>query len=121
MCVEAELENLSFCFGGFIRWLIGKFMLLFSVFVDVAVGFWFLHTIAENISSKILREALNQQREIQEEENEAQNPDSLGFSNVVDEPVEEEEDIDEFHGYDDSRSHGDYEVSICQIPSEILL
>ncbi|KAL8139192.1 hypothetical protein V2J09_005193 [Rumex salicifolius] len=76
-------------------------------------------TISENMSSKILKEALNQQREIEEEENKVQNPDYLGFANAVDERVEEE-DIDDFTGYADTGNHEYYEDKINEEDEKLL-
>lgn len=71
--------------------------------------------ISSGMSSKILKEARIQQREIEDEELEAQNPNS-SLLNVVEEPRKdddgEEDDNDDFTGFSETQSrYGDYEVS----------
>ena len=68
--------------------------------------------ISSGMSSKILKEALVQQKEIQEEEEQRNNSSGALFAaaaeedswNIAAEVAEEEEDIDDFQGFDDSRS-----------------
>lgn len=64
--------------------------------------------ISSGISSKILKEALLQQKEIQDEAAEEQNPNNALFG--VEEPPKDEEDIDDFAGFGDTQSQfGGYE------------
>lgn len=68
----------------------------------------FLKVISSGISSKILKEALLQQKEIEEEEVREQNPD-LVFPEELkktadDDGDDEEEDIDDFGGFSETRS-----------------
>ncbi|XP_073526205.1 uncharacterized protein [Phyllobates terribilis] len=77
-------------------------------------------TISENISAKILKVAKDQEREIEEEENKVRNPDHLGFADVFDDTVEEEEDIDDFAGYHDTGNHEDYEDKINEEDEKLL-
>lgn len=71
--------------------------------------------LSSGMSSKILKEARIQQREIEDEEVEAQNPNN-SLLNVVEPPHKddrEEDDIDDFTGFSETQSrYGDYEVSI---------
>ncbi|XP_024019041.1 bystin [Morus notabilis] len=70
--------------------------------------------LSSGISSKILKESLLQQREIEDEQLQAQNPNN-SLLTVTEKPVrqdveEEEDDIDDFKGFDDTHSrYGDYE------------
>lgn len=72
--------------------------------------------ISSGMSSKILKQALIQQREIEDELNEAQNP-SNSLLNLTAEPPRDADaaaldEIDSFAGFDDTQSrYGDYEVS----------
>lgn len=72
--------------------------------------------LSSGISSKILKESLLQQREIEDEQLQAQHPNN-SLLTVTEKPVrqdveEEEDDIDDFKGFDDTLSrYGDYEVS----------
>ncbi|CAB4277127.1 unnamed protein product [Prunus armeniaca] len=64
--------------------------------------------ISSGMSSKILKEALAQQREVEDEENRAQNPNN-SLLNVTEDPrkdeaAEEEEDIDDFGGFSETQS-----------------
>ena len=74
--------------------------------------------ISSGMSSKILKEALFQQKEIEDEARD-QNPNSSFFA-VEEEPAkDEEEDVDDFAGFDDTQSHfGGYEVGLIR---QILL
>lgn len=68
--------------------------------------------IGSNISSKIMKEALIQQKEVQEEE-EKENAKS-SFHGIEEPPkvVEDEDDIDDFAGFSETQSQfGGYEVS----------
>ena len=68
--------------------------------------------LSSGMSSKILKEAMIQQREIEEETVEAQNPNSslLNVSEV--DKDDEKDDIDDFDGFDETKStFGDYDVS----------
>ena len=73
--------------------------------------------LSSGMSSKILKEALIQQREVENEEVHAQNPNNSLLTqdppkDEVEEEEEEDDDIDKFSGFDDTRSRlGDYEVS----------
>lgn len=77
----------------------------FSFFVFVFA----LQTISSDLSSKIIKEALKQQKEILEEENREDNF-KASFSNVSaprsvqEENDDEEEDIDAFDGFSDTLS-----------------
>lgn len=67
-----------------------------------------MKVISSGISSKILKEALLQQKEIEEEEAREQNP-NLVFPEELKETAEggdddEEEDIDDFGGFSETRS-----------------
>lgn len=66
--------------------------------------------ISSGMSSKILKEALLQQKEIEDEVRD-HNPHSA-FLAVQEEPAkDEEEDVDDFAGFDDTQSYfGGYEV-----------
>ena len=71
--------------------------------------------ISSGMSSKILKQALIQQREIEDEHVEAQNPNN-SLLNLAAEPprddADAEDEIDSFAGFDDTQSrYGDYEVS----------
>lgn len=70
--------------------------------------------LSSGMSSKILKEARIQQREVEDEEVEAQNPNN-SLLNVVEQPHKddgEEDDIDDFAGFSETQSrYGDYEVS----------
>ena len=68
--------------------------------------------ISSGMSSKILKEALLQQKEIDDEVRD-QNPNNA-FLAVEEEPTkDEEEDVDDFAGFDDTQSHfGGYEVGL---------
>lgn len=74
--------------------------------------------ISSGMSSKILKEALAQQREVEDEANRAQNPNN-SLLNVTEDPrkdeaAEEEEDIDDFGGFSETQSRfGGYEVSVA--------
>ena len=72
--------------------------------------------ISQKISDKILREAFNQQKEIEDEENIEQNPTAAAFNAVGEVRTildENEEDIDDYAGLprDAAYFEGDYEVS----------
>lgn len=69
--------------------------------------------ISSNISAKIMKEAMLQQKEIQEEEDTAQGRANSSFYGVEEPPkVEEGDDIDEFAGFSETQSEfGGYEVS----------
>ena len=71
-----------------------------------------LQLISSGMSSKILKEALLQQKEIEDEARD-QNPHSSFFA-VEDVPAkDEEEDVDDFAGFDETQSHfGGYEVGL---------
>lgn len=63
--------------------------------------------ISERISSKILKEALVQQKEIQEERKDS-------FSGLFSADVAGVEDLDDFQGFDDIQScFSDNDVSFC--------
>lgn len=70
--------------------------------------------LSSGMSSKILKVARIQQREIEDEEVEAQNPNN-SLLHIVEEPRKddgEEDDIDDFTGFSETQSrYGDYEVS----------
>lgn len=70
--------------------------------------------ISSTMSSKILKEALLQQKEV---EDEAQDKNPISFFAVEEKLAKgEEEDVDDFVGFDDTQSHfGGYEVNlICE-------
>lgn len=75
-----------------------------------------LQLISNGMSSKILKEAIIQQREIQDEV-EAQNPSNVVFTQAAMKPVEfeDEEDVDDFDGFLETQSQYDgYDVSFVQ-------
>ncbi|RVX20751.1 Bystin [Vitis vinifera] len=76
--------------------------------------------ISSGMSSKILKEALFQQKEIEDEARD-QNPNSSFFA-VEEEPAkDEEEDVDDFAGFDDTQSHfGGYEEEIDEEDEKLL-
>lgn len=76
--------------------------------------------ISSGMSSKILKEALLQQKEIEYEARD-QNPNSSFFA-VEEEPAkDEEEDVDDFAGFDDTQSHfGGYEEEIDEEDEKLL-
>ncbi|CAI9761583.1 unnamed protein product [Fraxinus pennsylvanica] len=70
--------------------------------------------VPSGMSSKILKEALSQQKEIQEEE-EKQNPSNLVFSeeNGIKDNDYEEEDIDDFGGFSETQSQfGQWDLEV---------
>ena len=71
-----------------------------------------LQLISSGMSSKILKEALLQQKEIEDEARD-QNPHGSFFA-VEEVPAkDEEEDVDDFDGFDETQSHfGVYEVGL---------
>ncbi|KAK9268448.1 hypothetical protein L1049_000199 [Liquidambar formosana] len=75
--------------------------------------------ISSGMSSKILKEALLQQREVQDEVAEEQNP---NYSLIAaEEPLKDEEDIDDFTGFDETRSqHGGYDEEINEDDEKLL-
>lgn len=77
------------------------------------------------MSSKILKEALLQQKEVDEEETRERNPNALVFDEdvVATKPVEEEDDddIDNFGGFNETQSQfGDLEVTPLKFFSLML-
>ncbi|KAJ7981965.1 bystin [Quillaja saponaria] len=76
--------------------------------------------ISSGMSSKILKEALLQQKEVQEEADPQQNMNHSFF--VVEEPPKvEEEDVDEFSGFDETQSQlSDYEEQIDEDDERLL-
>ncbi|KAL6339694.1 hypothetical protein AAG906_034780 [Vitis piasezkii] len=76
--------------------------------------------ISSGMSSKILKEALFQQKEIEDEARD-QNPNSSFFA-IEEEPAkDEEEDVDDFAGFDDTQSHfGGYEEEIDEEDEKLL-
>lgn len=69
--------------------------------------------ISSGMSSKILKEALIQQKEIQEEAEEQQNRNQNNPLRFVEEQpgVEDEEDVDDFAGFSETQSQfGNYDV-----------
>ncbi|KAL6338003.1 hypothetical protein AAG906_007812 [Vitis piasezkii] len=76
--------------------------------------------ISSGMSSKILKEALLQQKEIEDEARD-QNPHSSFFA-VEDVPAkDEEEDVDDFAGFDETQSHfGGYEEEIDEEDEKLL-
>lgn len=83
------------------------------------IDFWgFLQLIEAGMSSKIMKQALAQQKEVADEENAERNPSSAAFAvagaaTAVEEQrvLEEEDDIDEFDGTFDNQSQFDKQVS----------
>ncbi|XP_047321620.1 bystin [Impatiens glandulifera] len=77
--------------------------------------------ISSGLSSKILKEALLQQKEIQDE-TDNQNPAIIMFPEELPAPVtlDQEDDIDDFNGFDDTISHYDYDEAIDE-EDELLL
>lgn len=74
------------------------------------------------MSSKILKEALLQQKEIQDEAD-AENPDNIVFPEepVTQTQVDEDDDVDNFAGFSDNHSQfGGYEVSFHIVQFVIL-
>lgn len=69
--------------------------------------------ISSNISAKIMKEAMLQQKEIQEEADAAHGNANSSFYGVEEPPkVEEDDDLDEFTGFSETQSQfGGYEVS----------
>lgn len=79
--------------------------------------------LSSGMSSKILKQALIQQREIEDEQVEAQNPNN-SLLTVAEEPLrqdagddddddDDDNDIDNFNGFDETQSrYGDFEVSL---------
>lgn len=78
--------------------------------------------ISKTLSDKILKEAFKQQREILDEENEERNPGQTGFSAIAEVPAhDEEEDIDDFGGFNENQSQfGDYEDQINEDDEKLL-
>ncbi|GMH31295.1 hypothetical protein Nepgr_033138 [Nepenthes gracilis] len=78
--------------------------------------------ISTGMSSKILKEALIQQREIQEEDDEARNPSHSAFAAVADQPpAYEEEDIDNFDIFSETESQiGGYDLKIDEEDERLL-
>ncbi|XP_034692374.1 bystin-like [Vitis riparia] len=76
--------------------------------------------ISSGMSSKILKEALLQQKEIEDEARD-QNPHSSFFA-VEEVPAkDEEEDVDDFAGFDETQSHfGGYEAEIDEEDEKLL-
>ncbi|KAL1337993.1 bystin [Arachis hypogaea] len=79
--------------------------------------------IASNITSKIMKEALIQQKEVDEEEEEEQNAKS-SFHRIEEPPVvieDEDGDIDNFEGFDETQSHfAGYEENINEEDERII-
>ncbi|KAF3439943.1 hypothetical protein FNV43_RR18221 [Rhamnella rubrinervis] len=79
--------------------------------------------LSSGMSSKILKEARIQQREIEDEEVEAQNPNN-SLLNVVEPPHKDdgvEDDIDDFTGFSETQSrYGDYEDDINEEDEKLL-
>uniref|UniRef100_A0A7N0RCA8 Bystin n=1 Tax=Kalanchoe fedtschenkoi TaxID=63787 RepID=A0A7N0RCA8_KALFE len=75
--------------------------------------------ISSNISSKILKEALEQQKEIEEEEEQERNP---NFKSIEEEQVqvETEEDIDDFAGFEDNKSFYDCGEEVDEDDEKLL-
>lgn len=77
--------------------------------------------ISSGMSSKILKEALIQQREVEDEELHAQNPNNSLRTVSQDPPQshsneDNDDDIDQFNGFDETQSrYGDYEVSFSLV------
>ncbi|KAI8539052.1 hypothetical protein RHMOL_Rhmol09G0151300 [Rhododendron molle] len=73
-------------------------------------------------SSKILKEALIQQKEINEE-NEGRNPNNLVFAeDTATEVVSEEDDIDDFGGFSETQSQfGGYESGTCNLREAVII
>ena len=75
--------------------------------------------IPSGMSSKILKAALAQQREVEDEEVIARNPNNSLLTITEEPPKDEDEvddDIDKFAGFDETQSRfGDYEVSHSNI------
>ena len=76
--------------------------------------------LSSGMSSKILKQALIQQKEIEGEQVEAQNPNN-SLLTVAEEPLrqdagdddDDDNDIDNFNGFDETQSrYGDFEVSL---------
>ncbi|KAI4323134.1 hypothetical protein L6164_022764 [Bauhinia variegata] len=77
--------------------------------------------ISSNITSKIMKEALIQQKEVREEAEARDNANNSFFS--VEEPpkVEDEDDIDEFDGFTETQSYiGGYEEEINEEDEKLL-
>lgn len=94
--------------------------------------FFFLQLISSDLSSKILKEALNQQKEIFEEETQPQTLTSFSsipanHSIASDSGAESDDDVDAFDGFSETLSHYDappvsFFFSICLIClGEVLL
>ncbi|KAK1439707.1 hypothetical protein QVD17_05527 [Tagetes erecta] len=78
--------------------------------------------LSEGMSSKILKEALIQQKEIQEE-TDAQNPNNIVFpdEHVTQTQVDDDDDVDNFAGFDDNLSQfGGYEEEINEDEEKLL-
>ncbi|CAM8909508.1 unnamed protein product [Rhodiola kirilowii] len=75
--------------------------------------------ISPNISSKILKEALEQQKEIEDEEERERNP---HFKLIEEEQVlvEPEDDIDDFAGFEENKSFYDCEEEIDEDDEKLL-
>ncbi|KAF7822529.1 bystin [Senna tora] len=78
--------------------------------------------ISSNITAKIMKEAMLQQKELQEEADAAQGNANTSFYGVEDPPkVEDDDDIDEFSGFNETHSQfGGYEEEINEEDEKIL-
>ncbi|KAG5532352.1 hypothetical protein RHGRI_026844 [Rhododendron griersonianum] len=81
----------------------------------------YMQLISSGTSSKILKEALIQQKEINEE-NEGRNPNNLVFAeDTATEVVLEEDDIDDFGGFSETQSQfGGYEEEVDEEDEKLL-
>ncbi|KAK6911358.1 hypothetical protein RJ641_023451 [Dillenia turbinata] len=77
--------------------------------------------ISSNLSSKILKGALLQQKEIENEENKEQNPNSFLFVEETNAGEETEDDIDNFTGFSETQSNfGGYDEEIDEEDEKLL-
>ncbi|KAK6915379.1 Bystin, partial [Dillenia turbinata] len=77
--------------------------------------------ISSNMSSKILKEALLQQKEIENEETKEQNPNSFLFVEETNAGEETEDDIDNFTGFSETQSNfGGYDEEIDEEDEKLL-